>query len=49
MISVVVLLLLVLLIILELKVSRIMNKLDDISNNASQFVKLGMRYFKKDK
>ncbi|MFH1024670.1 MAG: hypothetical protein V1809_14910 [Planctomycetota bacterium] len=44
--SLAVMMLLVLFIILEIKMNRIMKRLDDIAGSASTFVKLGMKYFK---
>ncbi len=44
--SLAVLLMLVLVILLELKMNRIMYKLDDMSHDAGRFMKLGLKFFR---
>ena len=42
-------LLLALVLVIIFKMSRMANKLDDISENATRFVRMGMNYFKQKK
>jgi len=47
--SLAVVLLLALFILMEIKMNRIMDRLDEIANSANKFVKIGLKYFKADK
>ncbi len=49
MVSASVFLLLLLIIILDVRMSKIMRKLDKISRDASEFLKLGLTHFKRKK
>ena len=49
MVSVVGFLLLLLIIILDIRMSKIMRKLDKISRDATEFLKLGLTHFKSKK
>ncbi len=44
--SLAVLLMLILVILLELKMNRILYKLDDMSRDAGRFMRLGLKFFK---
>ena len=48
-IAIVVLLLLALVVMISIKMSRISGKVEEISENARKFVKLGVTYFKEKK
>ena len=45
-VSIAVTLLLVLVLIIEMKMNRVLRRLDDISSSATQFVKMGVSFFK---
>ena len=47
--SVAVFLLLIMFILMEVRMNRILHRLDDLSDSASQFVKLGMEFTKRDR
>ncbi len=49
MVSVIVFLMLILIVILDFRMSRIAKKLDKISRDASEFLRLGLSHFKSKK